>query len=134
MTTHSIPVEQYILGFEGEIRARLIQIRELIKLIVPETEEGFSYGMPSYRYKDRVLVYFSAFKNHIGFYALPSGHSEFYKELSRYKQGKGSVQFPHDQELPLGLIRQIVEFRKWENDQAAELKSAAKRKKKDSAI
>lgn len=134
MQSNSTQIDHYILSFDGEIRARLFQLRELIQSIVPEAEEGFSYGMPSYRYKDRMLVYFSAFKNHIGFYALPSGHSEFSKELSRYKQGKGSVQFPHDQELPLNLIAQIIEFRKWENEQAAELKSAAKRKKKDSSI
>lgn len=129
MAIISAQVDQYILSFEGEIRSRLLQIRDIIHSIAPDCEEGFSYGMPSYRYKNRVLVYFSAFKNHIGFYALPSGHSEFSKELSLYKQGKGSVQFPHDEELPLSLIRQIVEFRKQENEQLALAKRAVSGKK-----
>jgi len=69
------------------------------------------------------LVYFTGFKNHIGFYATPSGHHEFAKELSKYKQGKGSVQFPASQPLPLYLIRRIVEFRVEENLLNSKLKS-----------
>jgi uncharacterized protein YdhG (YjbR/CyaY superfamily) len=61
------------------------------------------------------LVYFAGYKNHIGFYATPSGHAEFAVELSKYKQGKGSVQFPLDQPIPYDLIGLIVEFRVQEN-------------------
>ena len=61
------------------------------------------------------LVYFAGFKNHIGFYATPTGHAEFAKELSKYKHGKGSVQFPVDKPLPLELIGKIVKFRVEEN-------------------
>ena len=63
------------------------------------------------------MVYFAGFKNHIGFYATPSGHTEFAAELSIYKQGKGSVQFPVDQPLPIDLIARIVRFRVDENNQ-----------------
>jgi len=61
------------------------------------------------------LVYFAAFKNHIGFYATPSGHDEFQAELSKYKQGKGSVQFPLDQPMPYQLMERIIKFRVSEN-------------------
>ena len=61
------------------------------------------------------LVYFAGFKNHIGFYATPTGHEQFSKELSNYKQGKGSVQFPLEKEVPFDLIKKIVEFRVKEN-------------------
>jgi uncharacterized protein YdhG (YjbR/CyaY superfamily) len=61
------------------------------------------------------LVYFAGYKNHIGFYATPSGHEAFQKELSKYKQGKGSVQFPLNQTIPFDLIEQIVRFRVQEN-------------------
>jgi len=60
-------------------------------------------------------VYFAGYEKHIGFYATPSGHTEFKQELSKYKQGKGSVQFPNDKDLPVELIRRIVEFRVKEN-------------------
>ena len=78
--------------------------------------------MPAYKTQGKPLVYFAAFKNHIGFYATPTGHSEFAKELSKYKQGKGSVQFPIDQPMPLKLIAQIVEFRVLENQEKAKVK------------
>ncbi|HYE82180.1 MAG TPA: DUF1801 domain-containing protein, partial [Clostridia bacterium] len=61
------------------------------------------------------LVHFAAFKDHIGFYPIPSGIEAFKQELKVYKMGKGSVQFPMDQPLPLDLIRRIVEFRVKEN-------------------
>lgn len=61
------------------------------------------------------MVHFAAFKNHIGFYATPTGHAEFKEELSKYKQGKGSVQFPLNKPIPYDLIKQIVKFRIEEN-------------------
>jgi uncharacterized protein YdhG (YjbR/CyaY superfamily) len=67
--------------------------------------------MPAYKLNGRPLVYFAAFKNHIGLYATPSGHAAFAEELSRYKQGRGSVQFPLSEPLPFDLIARIVKFR-----------------------
>jgi uncharacterized protein YdhG (YjbR/CyaY superfamily) len=71
--------------------------------------------MPAYKLNGKPLVYFAAYKKHIGFYATPSGHEKFAQELSKYKQGKGSVQFPTAQPVPLDLIKRIVEFRVQEN-------------------
>jgi uncharacterized protein YdhG (YjbR/CyaY superfamily) len=65
------------------------------------------------------LVHFGAFQKHIGFYALPSGHAKFQRELSRYESGKGSVQFPLDKPIPYSLITQIVKFRVKESSEKA---------------
>jgi uncharacterized protein YdhG (YjbR/CyaY superfamily) len=89
-------------------------MRQTIKKAAPEAEEVISYSMPAFKYNG-MLVYFATYKNHIGFYATPTGHSEFKEELSVYKQGKGSVQFPLTQPLPLDLISRIVQFRMKEN-------------------
>ena len=89
-------------------------MRQTIKKAAPEAQEVISYNMPAYKYYG-MLVYFAAYKNHIGFYATPTGHSEFKEELSVYKQGKGSVQFPLSKPLPLDLILRIVQFRVKEN-------------------
>lgn len=78
--------------------------------LVPSASEGFSYGMPAYKFKNKPLVYFAAFKEHIGVYALPSTHIAFDEALSAYKRGKGSVQFPHDQPLPMDVIGAMIEF------------------------
>lgn len=109
------PVDLYISTFPAEVQAILSQIRELIKKHAPEAVEDFAYGMPAYKTNGRPLVYFAAFKKHIGFYATPSGHSRFSDELSQYKQGKGSVQFPLTKPIPYDLIRRIVEYRVVEN-------------------
>lgn len=108
-------IEAYIQQFPESTQVILRNIRELIKENAPDAEELFAYGMPAYKTNNRPLVYFAAFKNHIGFYATPSGHSKFQEELSKYKQGKGSVQFPLDKPIPYKLIEKIVKFRVTEN-------------------
>jgi len=104
-------VDNYIKSFPENVQELLKQIRAIIKENAPEAEESFAYQMPAYKTNGKPLVYFAGFKNHIGFYATPTGHAEFAKELSKYKQGKGSVQFPLDKPLPLKLIGQVVRFR-----------------------
>ncbi len=108
-------VEKYISKFPDETQLLLILIRNTIKEAAPDAVEGISYGMPGYKLNKKPLVYFAGYKKHIGFYATPSGHEAFANELKKYKQGKGSVQFPIDQPLPLDLIKRIVEFRVKEN-------------------
>jgi uncharacterized protein YdhG (YjbR/CyaY superfamily) len=111
-TFHS--VDEYIATFPVEVQERLSLMRKTILEIAPEAEEGIAYQMPAYKYHG-VLCYFSGYKNHIGFYALPTSHAEFSLELSKYKVGKGSVQFPHSQELPLHLVEKMLKFRMKEN-------------------
>lgn len=118
----STTIDEYIADFPEDIQSLLNQVRSTIKQAAPDAEESIGYGMPAYKTHGRPLVYFAAFKNHIGFYATPTGHAEFAKELSKYKQGKGSVQFPIDQPMPLQLISQIVEFRVIENQEKAKTK------------
>jgi uncharacterized protein YdhG (YjbR/CyaY superfamily) len=104
-------VEEYIETFPKGVQTSLVSLRGVIKTIAPNAVESISYGIPTYKVNGKPLVYFAAFKNHIGFYALPSGNLEFKDELSQYKQGKGSVQFPLDKPLPYNLIERIVAFR-----------------------
>lgn len=108
-------VDVYIETFPEDIQSILKNIRKTITDNAPKAVESVSYGMPAYKLNGKPLVYFAAFKNHIGFYATPSGHSEFSKELSVYKQGKGSVQFQLNEAIPYDLIKRIVEFRVTEN-------------------
>ena len=104
-------VEEYIQTFPKDVQIYLSNIRNIIKATAPTAVESISYGIPSYKINGKPLIYFAAFKKHIGLYALPSGHLEFVTELSRYKQGKGSVQFPLNKTIPYDLIKRIVTFR-----------------------
>lgn len=108
-------VDQYIQSFPTAVRDILARIRSIVIENAPEAAESIAYNMPAYKLHGRPLVYFAAFKNHIGIYALPSGHAEFAEELSSYKHGKGSVQFPFDRPIPYDLIAKIVVFRAGEN-------------------
>jgi len=107
-------VDAYIQTYPEHVQMKLLAIRSAIKAVVPEAAEKISYGMPGFMYKGP-LVYYAAFKNHIGLYPTPNGVEEFKSELSRYKQGKGSVQFPMAEDLPLELIARIAVFRADEN-------------------
>lgn len=104
-------IDEYIVGFPAQTKAYLNQIREAIQKAVPEAEECISYAMPAFKLKGKPLVYFAGYKGHIGFYATPTGHKAFEKDLSIYKQGKGSVQFPLNKPMPLDLITRITKFR-----------------------
>lgn len=115
MKTTITSVDQYVQEFEKETQERLIALRKIILETAPEAVESISYGMPAYKVNGKPLVYFGGYKSHIGFYATPTGHQAFEKELSKYKQGKGSVQFPLNEPLPIKLIKEIVLFRLAEN-------------------
>lgn len=108
-------VDEYLSDFPEATRLILEKIRAVIKAVAPEAEESVSYGMPAYKLNGRPLVYFAGYEKHIGFYATPTGHAAFSEELSKYKQGKGSVQFPVNEPMPLDLISRIVKFRAEEN-------------------
>ncbi|MDD4971677.1 MAG: DUF1801 domain-containing protein [Paludibacter sp.] len=114
-------IDAYIAGFPEPIQDLLQEIRATIKRTAPEAEEVISYGMPAFR-QNGILVYFAAFKNHIGFYPIPSGIEAFREELSAFKGTKGSVHFPLDKPLPVELIARIVNFRIDENRKKALLK------------
>lgn len=122
MQTKFKDVNSYIAIFPGDVQAALEQVRNAIKTSAPKAEEVISYNMPAFKYHG-VLVYFAGYKHHIGFYSLPSAHAVFEKELSIYKQGKGSVQFPLEKPIPLALIKKMVKFRVKENLEKAKAKS-----------
>lgn len=117
-------IDEYIAGFPDNVQAMLQQMRTTIRAAAPEAKEAIKYGMPAFVLNGN-LVYFAGLKNHIGFYATPNGNDTFATELAPYKQGKGSIQFPLDEPLPLDLVAKMTQFRVTEN----QVKAATKRKK-----
>jgi len=115
-TVQCTNIDEYIASFPKDIQALLEQIRSTIKEAAPEAVEIISYQMPAFRLNG-ILVYFAAYNKHIGFYPTGSGIAAFKNELSDYKGGKGTIQFPIDQPLPIELISRIVTFRVLENMQ-----------------
>ena len=101
--------------FPQDVQSILERMRQTIRKATPEAVESISYQMPTFKLNGKNSVYFAGYKNHIGFYPVPSGIRAFKKELSQYKTGKGSVQFPIDKPVPYDLVKKIVMFRVKEN-------------------
>jgi uncharacterized protein YdhG (YjbR/CyaY superfamily) len=108
-------IDEYIAIFPKNVRDILEELRKVIRESAPEAEETISYGMPTFKLNGN-LVHFAAHKNHIGFYPTPSAIVAFKKELSSYKQAKGSFQFPINEPIPFDIVKKIVEFRVKENE------------------
>ena len=117
-------IDEYIAGFPKDVQKILEKIRRTIRKAAPDAEETISYQMPTFTLRGN-LVYFAAYKKHIGLYPAPRGIEKFKKELSAYKGSKGTVRFPLDEPIPFELISRIVKFRVKDNMERA----AAKRKK-----
>ena len=103
-------VDEYIAQFPLETQAVLNEIRAIIRKAAPKATEIISYGMPAYK-MNHVLVYFAAYKKHIGFYPTGKGIEAFKEEFGDFKWSKGAVQFPLDKPLPHKLITRIVTYK-----------------------
>ncbi|MCK9152265.1 iron chaperone [Methanobacterium alcaliphilum] len=107
--------EEYMAEYSPDIQQRLEEIRQTVKSTVPKADEKISYSILAFSYHG-ILVYYGAFKNHIGFYPASNTVFDVFKdELKKYKRSKGTIQFQHKEPLPLGLIKKIVQFRAEEN-------------------
>ena len=104
-------VDEYIDGFDGEVKARLDTLRQIVRTEVPDAIESMSYGMIGYKLHKKPLLYVGGFTSHIGLYPTPAGQEAFAAELSEYKTGKGSVQLPLGRPLPLNLVTRIIRTR-----------------------
>jgi uncharacterized protein YdhG (YjbR/CyaY superfamily) len=126
-------VSEYIKRLPKESQAPLKQLRAIVKKMAPDAEEGISYGIPVFKLNGKMFVYIAGFKNHTSLYPAPRGNDEFKEDLAAYKGGKGTVQFPLDKPLPVGLIKRIIKFRIMDNKVRVALskeKNAAGKKRK----
>ena len=125
-TNQSAPttIDAYLATFPLEVQALLQQIRQVIHEAVPNLGEAISYGMPSFTLNGQYLLYFAAYKKHIGLYPAPTGVEEFQEAVALYGGGKGTLKFPLDKPIPFDLIHRVVQFRAKEQAE----KAAAKQK------
>lgn len=108
-------IDEYINSYPRSIQVILQELRQAIHEAAPQAEETISYQMPAFK-QNGILVYFAAFKNHIGFFPKASGVDAFEDKLAGYKTSKGTIQFPLDKPLPLELVKKIVRFRVKQNN------------------
>jgi uncharacterized protein YdhG (YjbR/CyaY superfamily) len=106
-----LTIDAYIASCPVEVRSQLRKLRAAIRRVAPRAEETISYRMPAFMLSGRPLVYFAAFKGHIGFFPTSAPILAFRKELAAYKTRKGTIQFPLDRPVPIDLVHTIVRFR-----------------------
>jgi uncharacterized protein YdhG (YjbR/CyaY superfamily) len=111
-------IDGYISQFPADVQAVLRDVRETIRRAAPEAVETISYQMPAFR-QHGILVYFAAWKKHIGLYPPISGDSAVVKAIARYAGPKGNLQFPLDEPMPVALIERIVKLRVKQDSEAA---------------
>ncbi len=114
-------LDAYIKNYPPKIQVRLRIIKNIVRKVAPRAEEAISYGMPAFKLNG-VLIYFSAFKNHIGLYPFPGTMKALQKETKGYKTSKSTIQFQHEEKLPTALITKIVKFRLREKLESNKLK------------
>ncbi len=112
-------IDEYIARFPKNVQVALEEVRKTIKQAAPGAEETISYAIPAFKQNGQYLVYFAGYQHHIGLYPAPVGNPIFEKAFSKYKTGKGSVQFPLDKPMPIALITRIVKFRIAQNKEKA---------------
>jgi uncharacterized protein YdhG (YjbR/CyaY superfamily) len=107
-------IDEYIAAQPKNIQTILEQLRKAIKEAAPDAQETISYQMPAFK-QDQVLVWFAAFKKHIGFYPTAKTIESFKEQLAPYQTSKGTVRFPLEKPIPLKLVKDMVRFRVKEN-------------------
>ena len=125
MKLDSCAVDEYLAMYSHEKQQLLQQLRNVIRSAVPDAEEGIFWNMPGYRWNGP-LVYFAAYKNHVGFYPGPDAIAAFSDQLKEFKTSKGAIQFSYDEVLPEDLIKSLTLFRMKVNEQKKALKKANK--------
>jgi len=104
-------VDEYIKTFPGNVQKVLRSVRKTIKDVIPDAEEIISYQIPTFKLNGKYVIYFASWANHVSVYPKPRGNDTLNKQLSKFKGGKGTVQFPLDKPMPLSLIKKIVKYR-----------------------
>lgn len=102
-------ITEYIKTFNDPVKSRLIHIYQVIQDNLPDAEEKFSYGMPTF-WQKKNLIHFAGYANHIGIYPGPKTIVHFAQKLTQIPHSKGAIQFLHNQELPLELLHEILNF------------------------
>ena len=112
-------MDEYITGFPEDVRHRLRWLQQFIQMECPDAREAIQYGMPTFIWKGKALIHFGAYKNHIGVYPVPTKDDDWIKAFPGYKtSGRGTIKFPHGQQIPEELLRNIIQHQKeriWSN-------------------
>jgi uncharacterized protein YdhG (YjbR/CyaY superfamily) len=113
MPDHKQPfetIDAYIKSFPMDVQKLLQEVRKTIRESAPDAMEAISYGIPTFRLGGKYLIYFAGYKKHWSLYPIPEGTAAFKKEIAPHVKGKGTLQFPLNQPVPVPLVKKVVAF------------------------
>lgn len=127
MKRSAIPatVDDYIAAFPKDVQSILRKVRATVRAAAPSAREVISYRMPALK-QNGTLIYFAAFKRHIGFYPPVKGDAKLEQAVARYAGPKGNLRFPLDEPIPYGLIARVTRLHARQDAAAAKLKRRRK--------
>ncbi|MCB0790662.1 MAG: DUF1801 domain-containing protein [Flavobacteriales bacterium] len=102
-------IDAYLAELPPTAREKLVAIRETVRKLVPKATETISYGIPAFRLNDRMLLYFAGFKAHVSIYPIPRVDASLTKAIAPFRHGRGTLRFALDEQLPIALIKKVVE-------------------------
>jgi uncharacterized protein YdhG (YjbR/CyaY superfamily) len=109
-------IDTYLARIEDYQRDEFERVRKIVKREVPEAEETISYGIPTFTYKGKYLLYFGAFKKHMSLFPGSYLIDELADELKDFKMSKGTIQYSKDMVVPESVIKKLITMRKGELD------------------
>lgn len=127
MRRRSNDIDGYIATFPPKVRSVLRNVRKTIRKAAPDVEEKISYGMPTVALR-RNLIYYAAFKNHLGIFPPVKGDAKLAKALEPYRGPKGNLRFPLDEAMPYPLIARVVKARLEEYEREERTRAGASAK------
>ena len=127
-TTVARDVDDYLSRLPADSRSALEKLRRTIKSIVPDAVEVISYQIPTFKYRDRMLVSYAAFSEHCSFFPGAAPIKAHQSDLKSYQTSKGTIRFFSTKPLPATLVRKLVKTRIAENDGQASRRVAARKK------
>ena len=101
-------ISGYITSLQEDVGSRVTTVYSLIKRILPDATEAISYGIPAFMLNRSYVVYFAGYKEHVSLYPIPNASKELTESIGKYKKGKGTLQFPNKEPLPIELIEDCV--------------------------
>lgn len=118
-------IDEYIATCPEETHERLQAIRAAVRKIAPEAREKISYQIAAFELNGKYLIYFAGWKKHVSLYPIPAGakREAFENEISKYADGKGTLQFPLDRPLPIRFIQKVIRLHVANNLKNAKMNS-----------
>lgn len=101
-------VEDYLAALPAEVQPTLREVRRRIAAALPDSTEKISYAIPAVQVDGRTVVFYGAWKHHLGVYPVPVAEGELEEALAPYRSTKDTLRFPYTEPFPYELVVRVA--------------------------